>query len=126
MGECVNGIVDDLAPEILRQRLLVEGRYHCTMDSGRILEFLNSLALRLQLTTYTEPLISSAKGRGKPENQGFEAFLPLIESGISLYTWHSSRFLSMILYTCKPFDDHVATAHVVESFHLRPHVFSRF
>ena len=52
-----------------------------------------------------EAIINSSLGQGKPENQGIEAFIPLIESGVALYTWQSSRFVSLIIYTCKAFDE---------------------
>ncbi|MEI7477300.1 MAG: S-adenosylmethionine decarboxylase [bacterium] len=30
--------------------------------------------------------------------------MPLIDSGISVYVWSNSKFLSLIIYTCKDFD----------------------
>ncbi len=42
-------------------------------------------------------------GIGKPENQGFDAFIPLIDSGISLYVWSKPRFFAAVLFTCKRF-----------------------
>jgi S-adenosylmethionine decarboxylase len=38
------------------------------------------------------------------KNQGFDAFVPLIDSGISLYVWSQPRFLSVVAFTCKRFD----------------------
>ena len=34
-----------------------------------------------------EAIVNSSLGQGKTENQGIEAFIPLIESGVALYTW---------------------------------------
>jgi S-adenosylmethionine decarboxylase len=53
---------------------------------------------------YGEPIIFSPGGDGREENQGFDAFVPLIDSGISLYVWSNARFFSVIIYTCKSFD----------------------
>ncbi len=47
-----------------------------------------------------------------------EAFIRLIESGVALYTWQSSRFVSLISYTCKVFDDAKARAIVADFFQL--------
>ncbi len=60
------------------------------------------------MTAAGDPIVNSSLGKGKLENQGIEAFIPLIESGIALYTWESSKFLSLIIYTCKPYDDDTA------------------
>jgi len=53
---------------------------------------------------YSEPIIFSLEGIGKSDNGGFDAFVPLIGSGISLYVWSEKKFLSGIIYTCKDFD----------------------
>ena len=57
---------------------------------------------------YGEPIIFSPGGEGKEENQGYDAFVPLIDSGISVYVWSNSKFLSLIIYTCKSFDENKA------------------
>ncbi len=54
---------------------------------------------------YGEPIIFSPGGDGKEENQGYDAFVPLIDSGISLYVWTTAKFFSLIIYTCKDFDE---------------------
>jgi S-adenosylmethionine decarboxylase len=59
---------------------------------------------------YGEPIIFSPGGEGKEENQGYDAFVPLIDSGISVYVWTSKKFFSIIIYTCKSFDEQQATA----------------
>jgi S-adenosylmethionine/arginine decarboxylase-like enzyme len=96
---------EKLAPHIFRQRLLIEGFYSCSLDETTVSEFLDGLAVTLRLGTYCAPFVSSSRGFGSDVNQGFEAFLPLIESGISLYTWSRDRFFSIVLFTCKAFDE---------------------
>ena len=96
----------NLAPDIFRQRLLVEGHYTIDMDADTVREFLLGLAAALDLRTYGEPIVfSPAAGTGKEENAGFDAFVPLIDSGISAYIWTARRFFSVVLYTCKGFDE---------------------
>lgn len=95
----------DLAPEILRQRLLIEGKYTITVTEEVIREYFNELSKELVLRQYGEPIIFAPEtGMGKDENAGFDAFVPLIDSGISLYVWSAKRFFSVIIYTCKAFD----------------------
>jgi S-adenosylmethionine decarboxylase len=93
----------DLAPSTVRQRLLIEATYNKELEKNDIKEFLLSLADKLKLRIYGDPIIHSPSGTGKVENQGFDAFVPLIDSGISLYVWTNEHFLSVVLYTCKQF-----------------------
>jgi S-adenosylmethionine decarboxylase len=94
----------DLAPDITRQRLLIEGCYASGVDRDTVQRYLLELAAHLDLKSYDEPVIHSPGGLGKAENAGFDAFLPLIDSGISLYVWSERRFFAVVLFTCKRFD----------------------
>ena len=93
----------DLAPNIIRQRLLIEAKYDKSLTKNDIRDYLLGVAEKLKLRTYGEPIIHSPSGEGKEENQGFDAFIPLIDSGISLYVWTNEKFLSAVFYTCKNF-----------------------
>jgi len=93
-----------LAPHIFRQRLLMEGIYTVEVDRDALARYMNGLAAHLDMRAYGEPVIYSPAGLGKDENQGFDAFLPLIDSGIAAYIWTSARLFSIVLYTCKGFD----------------------
>ncbi|MEK9722799.1 MAG: hypothetical protein VW405_04855 [Rhodospirillaceae bacterium] len=53
---------------------------------------------------------------GQDENAGFDAFVPLIDSGISAYFWTRPRFLSIVFYTCKGFDADAAVAFTRDYF----------
>ncbi|NUR06344.1 MAG: hypothetical protein HOQ45_04970, partial [Nocardioidaceae bacterium] len=44
------------------------------------------------------------------------AFVPLIDSGISLYVWTGPRFLSAVAFTCKAFDADAAVGATREFF----------
>ena|SRR5260370_12618716 len=105
-----------LAPHIFRQRLLIEVFYNRSLDEEAIRKFLYDLAAGLGLGTYREPFVSSSSGIGADVNQGFEAFLPLIESGIALYTWNQDQFFSTVLFTCKAFDEAKAVEIVAQRF----------
>lgn len=98
----------DLAPEITRQRLLIEGLYTNDINEEKVEEYLLSIAKHLDLRAYGKPIIHSPEGMGKADNEGFDAFLPLIDSGISLYVWSSKKFFAAVLFTCKDFDEHAA------------------
>ena len=96
--------MEDLAPDIVRQRLLVEGYYAVEIDELIIRRYFEVLTGALHMRTYGAPTIFSPRGEGQAQNQGYDAFVPLIDSGISLYVWTGPRFLSVVLFTCKRFD----------------------
>jgi hypothetical protein len=98
----------DLAPDIVRQRLLIEGLYTADIDQERVERYLVELAAHLNLRTYGRPIVHAPGGAGKDDNQGFDAFIPLIDSGISLYIWSRKRFFATVLFTCKAFDSNAA------------------
>jgi S-adenosylmethionine decarboxylase len=106
----------NLAPHIFRQRLLIEGFYTTAVTRERIAGFLHGVAGHLGLEAYGEPTIHSPAGIGKAENQGFDAFLPLVDSGITAYVWSTARFFSVVLYTCKGFDEAAAIGYTREFF----------
>lgn len=116
----------DLAPEITRQRLLLEGYYTAEVDAALIRRFLAELPACLDLRTYGEATIFSPGGQGRDSNAGFDAFVPLIDSGISLYAWTSERFLALVLFTCKNFDADRAVAFTREFFDMTDSEHRRF
>ncbi len=108
--------MENLAPEIKRQRLLIEGHFQGECDRQRLENYFSKICQTMNFTAYGEPIIFSPEGLGKEENQGFDAFLPLIDSGISVYIWNNKNFFSIILYTCKDFDTQKAIATTKQFF----------
>lgn len=109
----------NLAPHIVRQRFLIEGFYTIQVTKEIIDQYLRDLAAELNLRIYGDPIIfAPASGMGKEANAGFDAFVPLIDSGISLYVWSSSKFLSVVIYTCKNFDNATALEFTKKFFKI--------
>jgi S-adenosylmethionine decarboxylase len=108
-----------LAPEIFRKRLLIEG-FFARPDVGAqvIINYLRYITSQLGLRTYAEPIVHQTGGQGKDANEGFDAFVPLIDSGIYVCVWSRPRFLSIILYTCAEFDEKKAEAFTAEFFEV--------
>lgn len=75
----------NLAPDIVKQKLLIEGFYKILVDEKVIKDYFTEITKALQLRIYGEPIIFSPEGLGEKDNQGYDAFVPLIDSGISLY-----------------------------------------
>jgi S-adenosylmethionine decarboxylase len=98
----------NLAPEIMRKRILIEGFYDLEVNEKVIKDFYSEITSKLSLRVYGEPIIHATSGQGKEINEGYDAFVPLIDSGIYLGVWANKSFLSLILYTCKDFDSNKA------------------
>ena len=96
------------APQITRQRLLIEGYYRAKIGRREIGRYFRMITTQLKLRMYCKPIIFSPAGMGKGENQGYDAFAPLIDSGISGDVWSGANFASIVVYTCKGFDEKAA------------------
>ncbi|MFH1454057.1 MAG: S-adenosylmethionine decarboxylase [Armatimonadota bacterium] len=92
-----------LAPDIYRQRLLIEGYYGIGVNKHVINKYFKDIVKSLELKIYGKPIIFSPGGLGKKKNQGYDAFVPLIDSGISVYVWSNAKFISVLIYSCKKF-----------------------
>jgi hypothetical protein len=119
-------VMRDLAPGIVRHRLLIEATYTVATDEVHVDGFLRGLAAHLGLRTYAQPTIVAPGGIGKADNQGYDAFLPLIDSGISLYVWTQRRFLACVLFTCKAFDNELAVSYLKDSWGTKDIAFQAF
>ena len=111
----------NIAPDIFRKRLLVEGYFQSDMAESVLRDYFRRITSELGLRTYGEPIIHKTSGQGKDLNEGYDAFVPLIDSGIYIAAWIKPRFLSTILYTCGEFDEDRAVATVRDFFKLAEH-----
>jgi len=116
----------DLAPDIFRKRLLIEGFFAVNVEEQTIKDFFEHLTNSLSLQTYGAPIIHHTGGVGKDENQGYDAFVPLIDSGIYLGVWSNQKFFSLVIYTCKEFNIDLAVKKTQEFFSVEEVAFSQF
>jgi S-adenosylmethionine decarboxylase len=79
---------------------------------------LSQITTELGLRTYGDPIIHETHGAGKNVNEGFDGFVPLVDSGIYIGVWMNPRFLSTIIYTCGEFDSERAVRTVKDFFQL--------
>lgn len=108
----------NIAPEIFRKRLLVEGYFGVEVTEESLRNYFSRITSELGLRTYSEPIIHQTGGAGKNVNEGFDGFVPLIDSGIYISVWVNPKFLSTIIYTCGEFDAEKAVSLVREIFQL--------
>ncbi|MGH8177166.1 MAG: hypothetical protein ACREV5_12980 [Steroidobacter sp.] len=110
-----------IAPDIFRKRLIIEGYFQTEVREETVRAYFEYITGGLALRTYGDPIIHSTGGAGKQINQGFDGFVPLIDSGIYLAVWLNPRFMSTIIYTCGEFDEERAVRLVRDFFRLADH-----
>ena len=108
----------NIAPEVFRKRLLIEGYFGVEITEDSLRDYFSRITSGLGLRTYGEPIIHKTSGAGKDANEGFDGFVPLIDSGIYISVWVNPKFLSTIIYTCAEFDADNAVSLVKEIFRL--------
>ena len=92
-----SGMVD-LAPEIYRQRLVVEGLVTEPIEAEQISTYLSRLSGILEMVTLLEPVTHQS------DTYGWAGWIHWETSGAHFYGWDQPRlFFSVDIYTCKAF-----------------------
>ena len=92
-----SGMVD-LAPEIYRQRLVVEGLVTAPIGAQQIEDYLSELSGVLDMVTLLTPVTHQS------DTYGWAGWIHWETSGAHFYGWDQPRlFFSVDIYTCKAF-----------------------
>ena len=90
----------DLAPEIYRQRLIVEGIPTKPINDEEIKKYLSQLSDTLAMQTLLPPVTH------RSDKFGWAGWIHWESSGAHFYAWDQPRlFFSVDIYTCKAFDN---------------------
>ena len=117
----------DLEPKVFRQRALIEAKINIEVTKNTIEDYLKGLTDYLQLRIYSDPIVYSTSGvSGKEVNQGFDAFVPLIDSGISISAWVNMKFIAVLIHTCKQFQVEKAVEFTKKYFKTTEIVYKEF
>ena len=102
----------DLAPDICRQRLIIEGTLHNIFEPKDIAQYAKEMTSVLDMELVTSPVLNH-----EPK-YGWCAFIHWKESGMHIYTWDNREpsFFSVDVYTCKAFDPMDAVRYTKEFF----------
>lgn len=88
----------DLAPEIYRQRLIIEGYPHAPIDDIAIKKYLSELSVVTGMHQLIEPITH------RSDQFGWAGWIHWETSGAHFYAWEQPRlFFSVDIYTCKAF-----------------------
>lgn len=74
----------------------------CDLDRGY--EFLDKICVYLKMTKQTQPYIFKTCETAFPGRPGYSGWVPIIESGIQIHTSAYNQFISVDVYSCRPFD----------------------
>ena len=96
---------EEIAPEVFRQRFLVDLTTEKELTKEFVKQFLKDIIQELNLKSYGGPIVYETGGTGKPINQGYDGFIALVDSGISISTWRDSGLVSLYIHTCKEFSE---------------------
>lgn len=115
-----SGMVD-LAPEIYRQRLVVEGLVTAPISAEQITTYLSQLSGVLDMVTLLEPVTHQS------DTYGWAGWIHWETSGAHFYGWDQPRlFFSVDIYTCKAFSAEHAVAFTRDFFGATEVVYREF
>lgn len=105
----------DFAPDIYRQRMIIEGVKVDPISDNKIKECLTTLCTDLDMVKLTDPEVHHC------EEYGTCGFMHWKTSGVHIYVWNKRDpvFFSVDIYTCKEFDPFDALLSVEQSLQPR-------
>lgn len=112
--------MERIAPQILRQRYLIEGFYNRKVDTEVLEEYLDHITKSLKLKRHGPSLINSQ------EKSNYNLYAPLVDSGISIYVWPKEAFLSIIFLNGKSFDEKRALEKTCSFFQIKDYISKNF
>lgn len=111
----------DLAPEIYRQRLVVEGYPTQAITDQQIKEYLSRLSTEIDMHSLIDPVTHLS------DQFGWAGWIHWETSGAHFYAWEQPRlFFSVDIYTCKAFDPQAATDFTKSFFNATEIVYKEF
>ena len=107
----------DLAPDICRQRIVIEGTLHNPFKPEDMDRYCREMTKVLKMTFATAPFCNY------DPDYGWCAYVHWKESGMHIYTWEKNEdrpnFFSIDIYTCKGFDIESVLKFTYSSFPIQ-------
>ena len=101
----------DLAPDITRQRVVVEGTSEHSIDDDEIVRYLNGLSDVCNMDVLLEPVTH------RSDRYGWAGWVHWEASGAHFYAWEQPRrFFSVDVYACAPFSAEDVAAYTRSFF----------
>ena len=115
----------DLAPELVRQRLLIEGTTDEIIKPEQIEIYLKELSREIGMEAKEEVLTYAAEEKEEDEewsslNMGYAGWLYWVSSGVHFHSYPTNPpIFSVDAYTCKPFSVEKAVQFTKKFFETR-------
>jgi len=102
----------DLAPDITRQRAIIEGTLHKAFAPTDMVRYCKEISTVLNMTPVSDPKTDYS------EEYGWCCFMHWKESGLHIYSWENRKptFFSIDIYTCKSFEPKDAARYTEQFF----------
>lgn len=101
----------DLAPQVYRQRLVIEGYPGFVIEEEQVEDYLTKLADALDMKQLIDPVTH------RSDKYGWAGWTHWENSGAHFYAWEQPLlFFSVDIYTCKQFDPEVAIRFTKDYF----------
>ncbi|NSW86119.1 MAG: adenosylmethionine decarboxylase [Syntrophobacteraceae bacterium] len=101
--------------------LMLDG-YGCDranlQDMGLIYNFLEEYPAKMDMTKIMPPYVFRYNG-SVPEDWGISGFVLIAESHISIHTFPDKQYLSIDMFSCKPFDTQFAVETIKAYFRIQ-------
>lgn len=111
----------DLAPQIVRQRLVIEGYPAFSITNNNISAYLSQLSYVLEMKALIDPITN------RSHEYGWAAWIHWEQSGAHFYSWDQPlKFFSIDIYTCKAFSVKAAVDFSKEFFDAKEIVHKSF
>jgi S-adenosylmethionine decarboxylase len=86
-------------------------------DLNLVYRILDDLPERIGMTKIMPPYVFKYSGV-KPEDWGLSGFVLIAESHVSIHTFPEKNFVSVDIFSCKPFDAELASAYLEKAFEM--------
>lgn len=104
----------DLAPDIFRKRLIIEGYPSFVIEDTHIRNYLSQLSDELKMVSLIEPFTH------RSDKFGWAGWIHWETSGAHFYAWEQPHlFFSVDIYTCKAFEPKEALEFTKEFFNAK-------
>ncbi len=90
--------------------------YDICCDLERGYEFLDQICRHLKMTKQTQPYVFKTCETTFPGRPGYSGWVPIIESGIQVHTSAYNNFISIDVYSCRPFSNEDVTGFITRWF----------
>ena len=111
----------DLAPDIYRQRLVIEGYPEKPISDEEIKRYLSALSIQIDMKQLIEPVTD------RSDLYGWAGWIHWETSGAHFYAWEQPKlFFSVDIYTCKAFKAEDAVVFTKDFFNTSEIVYKEF